>query len=126
MGYELHIEAKGHDGEDESTWLPLADWERAVEATPNVRLATGDMLVLGRNPRTGEEIGMPRRPGTAEWQAEPGTWWPVFFHGRGSVSFKPGRGMTDDPAHPLRVAVAALARALDADIRGDEGELYDW
>jgi hypothetical protein len=127
MGYALHI------GRADEGAISEQDWRAAVAAVPALRFCDGTPLTT-TNPRTGEKIAIGRRPTDVELRFpddapdadRAGRWIPVFWYSVGGrVTFKPPGDM-DDPSDPVRAAASSLARALDAVIRGDDGEEYDW
>jgi hypothetical protein len=119
MGYGLHIERRTSDG----TTLPitLEEWLEAVEATPGIRLADGPLQL--RNPMTGEIITVQNAGGDVEvyFQDE---WVRVFFWTPAGLASFRATAETEHPDSEIRRAARALAKKLDADVVGDEGETY--
>ena len=116
MGYEVHIQR-----EDEAE-ITLDEWCRAVEATEGMRPATRD--AVARNPATGEVICIAHNPGDVEvYFPEDDAWIPCLWYSRGRISFRPP-GDFGEPASPFRRAIVALAMQLNAQVMGDEGEVY--
>ena len=125
MAYSLHIERPGSE-------ISLDEWLAA--ASPLDFLRPRETPYTAANPRTGAKIGFPRSSGDLEValplslfarvRGQRREWEPAFFFSRGRASFHPSN--IDSPTDPVRVAAAALARALKATIVGDEGEEYSW
>jgi len=118
MAYELHIERLTESKPGKAIPIPLDEWKAAVAATPGVRLCTAEFLPLTMP--GGATLNIPLEdgatevsfPDTQEWQA-------VFRWHKGTVSFR-------DTSHPVWTAAVALASRLQAAIRGDDGEAYDF
>jgi hypothetical protein len=126
MAYCLHIER------DEQQ-ISLEEWVTAVSSTEGARLQRNDTVAV--NPVTDERIVLRHREGDVEIEhpeqaqrKECGTmsnWISAigFYNGRGTFRAGPA---VDDPDCPVRRVARDIARALDARIVGDEGELYEW
>ena len=115
MAYGVHVERKGAP-------IPLTEWLDAVAQTPNVRLFSSPVHRI-ENPVTGEAIEAPANSGDAEIFVN-GTWRHALRFSEGRATARASAGF-DNPADPLRTALRALAAALKARIRGNEGEVYD-
>jgi hypothetical protein len=121
MGYELHIEGREIGPDEQPVPIPLKDWCAAVAMTQGVRLFAADAHTF-TNPKTGEVISIGKREGDAEvFFPEEAEWHAVFRWFEGSAAFS----ARFEPGHPVWSAAVALARQLNAVIRGDGGELYD-
>lgn len=128
MAYELHLVKRGGRSVSEREWIA------AVEAVPDVRRAAGKPQVV-ENPTTGQKISMSRPtldaeilfPDGPEWGPIAGQWVPVFRWSprRGRISVN-ARFDPDDAQDPVRRAMAQLAKQLDAEIVGDDGEKYNF
>ena len=111
MAYELHIERNPE--------LSMAEWRAAVEADP--RLRYGPVDTSATNPRTGEVIVVRGAEGDAAIELD-GQWINVFRWSKGRISFT--ARTIGDPVHPVTKVAFALAHALAAEVRGQEGEIY--
>lgn len=125
MTYSLFIERENRP-------ISLAEWKHAVEAIDGVRLHSGG--IEATNPNTGEVISIKGQEGDvgvnfqSQGLLEIGTkseWIPaIHFHeGRGTFKATPD---IENPANPVHAAAVRLAKALEASIRGEEGEVYEW
>ncbi len=120
MAYAIHIERRPEAG---ASSISLAEWEAVVERTEGVRLADGDAEAV--NPRTGEVVRILNHGGDAEaFHPGDGSWRRIFYWNETRVSF---RAPDDFLARECvaRSLARELARALDARLVGDEGEIYD-
>jgi len=124
LAYELHIERPERQ-------IAPDEWRAAVQKVSGLRFAKGD--TVGVNPATNEQIRIAGGEDDVEVLLAHGglfgigarqEWVRVFRFSRGRASFKPGD--TNSPSDPVRRAAAQLARALGAQIVGDEGESYKW
>jgi hypothetical protein len=124
MGYAIHIRRVTDDGETFGKPIALTEWKAAVETVKEVRLASGDYVII--NPSTGEEIRFPNSGGDAEvfFPAE-SKWIRVYRWHNGDISFR-GLPSFNDPDDPVRMATFLLAISLNARIVGDDGEIYDY
>lgn len=109
MAYELHLER-------ESGFLCYDDWLKAIEAVDGVRLYSKERY--DNDPDLEQPFPFHPPEGTAEMQFD-NDWIPVFYWQGGSVVFKLG-----DEAEKVLAAALAMAERMNADVRGDEGELY--
>lgn len=112
MSYSLHIKR--------DIPIPLETWLSAAQANANIRLDESDSSAT--NPSTGEKIVIPGRPGEAALCLH-GEWVKVFRWRQGKISFK--APVSTSRRDPVMAEAFALAAALSAEIRGDEGEVYD-
>lgn len=123
MAYDLHIEK--NNGQP----ISEAEWNAVVLSTPDIRKGTGTVTAV--NPSTGERIEIQMQPGSVEVCTRPAAgseceWQPVFWYGRGRVSFAATETLMQDPQDPIRRAAIALSTEIGARIVGDEGEVYAW
>jgi hypothetical protein len=117
MAYEIHI-SRRTPGAD----IALAEWIEAVTQADHARLAEGDYLVT--LPETGQVFRFPNTGGDTEvFFSIDGVWRRVFRWHAGRVSFVCPKDFDDEASH-MRSVARALADALQANIVGDEGELY--
>lgn len=125
MAYELHIRRQDRE-------LSLEEWCSAVSASESVRLTNEDAVAV--NPTTGEEIRIPSAKGDAEvlfvrprflWFGQQRSWELSFRFSHGRATFRATKNI-ESPKDAVHRAAVHLARALDATIVGDEGEVYDW
>ena len=129
MAYSIHIARVNELGEsfDENdnriNPISLAEWEHVVAATSGVRLTSADLVTT--NPRTGEVIRIPGRPGDAGvYSVDNSAWIRVYSWFDGAISFRPSVGF-EEVNDPLRNITRMLASSLQARIIGDEGEFYE-
>ena len=121
MGYDLHIERQASD----SIPIQLEEWCAAVAATEDVRLFAANAHTI-TNPATREVISVPARKGDAEvFFPQDGKWYAVFHWRKDSAIFGARNVEPGDRSNPAWSAATALARRLNAVIRGDGGEVYD-
>ena len=117
MGY-IHIE-RPDSADGRRVLIPLDEWQRAVAATPGVRLAVGDEIRPSRFAKGGE-IRIHNSGGNAEtFFPKESSWRVVFRWSRGRVSF----GVVPQTS-PVWQAARSLAGELHAKLVGDEGEQY--
>jgi hypothetical protein len=113
MVYELHIKRTSPITSDE--------WLSAVETIDDLKIDETDWVTT--NPLTGKQIRIPGAPGTAAlWFSEIGEWIKTFEFRRGRISFN--AKAWDNPQMPVRAKSFEIARKLNAEIVGDEGEIY--
>ncbi len=123
MAYELHIEIEDNKISKEA-------WIAAVKLLSNLRITGANTCIA--NPVTGEKIVIPSERLDVEIKVKSKgffkkpIWEKVFFFNNGQVSFRPNESMLEDSSHPVRQAASLLAKELNAQIIGDEGEVYDW
>ncbi len=113
MVYELHIERNPQITADE--------WLNVVETTDDVKIDASDDVAI--TPLTGKEIRIPGSPETAAvWFSDSEEWFKIFRFRRGRILFN--AKAWDNPNLPVREKAFELARKLNAEIIGDEGEKY--
>ncbi len=114
MAYSLYIERNSP--------ITVDEWLSAVETIDDLRIDESD--TVGINPATGAEIRIPGRTKkeVAIWFPKSKEWIKVFFFWEGRILLKPNDW--DNPKSPLRVKAFELARKLNAEIIGDNGEKY--
>lgn len=119
MAYDLHIVRA------DETPIELSEWRAAVEATEGVRLFAAAIHTM-TNPKTGQVISIGAHEGdTAAFFPDTGEWHPVFYW-RGKSAVFAARFEPSETSHPAWRAAVALAVCLNAVIRGDGGEIYDF
>ena len=109
MAYELHI-ARNPE-------ISLTEWSALVASIPGLRLDSTP--TTARNPTTGEVIKVGGQQGFAAMEID-GQWVKVFRWNQGKISFVMRGSATD---RTLTIA-HSLAQKLNAEVRGDDGELY--
>jgi len=126
MGYSLHIERENNP-------IAIEEWKKAVSEVSIARIQEAENIAV--NPSTREKIQILVNEGDVE----------VLFKVKGlkklfgqkaswkpSISFFDGKAFfiaTEDienNANPVHQVAAALAKKLNAVVRGDEGEEYKW
>lgn len=113
MAYSLNIERN-----PQITFEELLIVVKEIKDTKIIESDT-----VGINPKTKEEIRiLGSKKGIALWFSELEEWIKVFHFARGRIVFK-ANGW-DDPKSPVRSKAFELARKLNAEIIGDEGEIY--
>jgi len=118
MAYDLHI------ARDKDLPIALSEWRGAVESTDGARMFVAAAHTI-TNPKTGEVISIGARDGDAE-VLFPGGEWHSVFRWRGESAVFSARFDPAETSHPVWRAAVALAARLEAVIRGDEGEVYDF
>ena len=119
MAYDLHIERTNQEP------IALSEWRAVVENTNGVRLFAGAGHTV-TNPKTGEVISVGARDGDTEVFFPNDSEWRSVFRWRGKSAVFAARFNTTETSHPVWQAAVALASRLDAVIRGDGGEIYDF
>jgi hypothetical protein len=100
LGYEVHITRAESWLDSESRPIELAEWIAFAEAAPD--------LTPDRQSRAGEAAFRLRVDGIETW-----------------LAWRAGEIYSKNPPRPVRARMYRVARALDARVQGDEGELYD-
>jgi len=108
MAYELHIRRAGELG------ISLEDWDAYVERAGDLEPRP---FLEATNPVTGDAMRI-EGPGMAEWTAHPDGAPVLFTHGGGGISAK-------SPDDPALARMHEIAAAFGAEVRGDDGELYE-
>jgi hypothetical protein len=109
--------------ETEDRAITLDEWLRLVAGDKELRINQEDRVAV--NPRTGERISMPGRPGQSEF-SNGGNWEPFLEFGDSRLVMR-YRLEIEDPANPVRRKIAQVAKSLGAIITTDAGdELLDW
>ncbi|MEQ1697457.1 MAG: hypothetical protein ABL901_16615 [Hyphomicrobiaceae bacterium] len=121
MAYEIHI--RRLDGERGRLPIPLEAWLAAVQAVPNVRLASGD--AVAQNTATSEVIRIRDVGGNVEVIDPARQTWDraLRWSAGGYASFRAPQGF-ENSDHPMRIVARELAEAVGAVVVGDEGETY--
>jgi hypothetical protein len=100
MSFEVHIARGGDPLENiEPVPITLEQWRAAIGTEIGIVELSGDL------------------PGTATWTREEGE--PVKFH------FRDSHITLLDPDEETLAVAARLAKALDAELQGEDGEQYD-
>lgn len=116
MGYEVHIKRQN------CSTISLDEWCAAVSSVEGVRLATHDCFAT--NPTTGENIRISRNEGDVEvYFSDCDAWVPCLRYSVNRISFKPSNDF-DDATSPFRRMIVTIASRLNAQVIGDEGEIY--
>lgn len=122
MAYMIHI-TRDANALESAQGIPLEDWVDAVNRIDGVRLAEGDYSV--RLPETGQTFVLHNNGGDADLHIpHTGEWRRVFRWDVTSIQFVGTEEFGADPACRLRSVARALAEALQAVMRGDDGEIY--
>jgi hypothetical protein len=121
VAYSIHIVR--HDKAGNREPIEVREWVAAVSASDGVRLASSD--VTASNSVSGENIVIKSDGADAELHDEQrNAWLPVFrWSKRGSVSFNAPSDF-DEATSRVRMVAGELARNLNAELVGDEGEFY--
>jgi hypothetical protein len=99
MGYDLHITRKSDSADVEGPRIDLSEWEAIVESEPE--------LSLDASTRCDE-------------------WVFASFRGEeGALAWEDGQIHAKNPDHPLIIKMVAIANRLNAEVQGDDGEVYD-
>jgi hypothetical protein len=115
MGYELHI-TRHEDGADpEPAEIPLDEWLAYVNSDKELELTNS------RDIEIGAETEFQNQPGYCEWNAHPTlkdpNARPWFSYWHGSID-------TKNPDVPTIRKMMQIASALNAEVQGDDGEIY--
>ncbi len=125
MSYSLHIEKQGSE-------IELQEWISAIEPISNARLQSENLSA--DNPKTGEEVLLYKGQGDVEVKfnqkrffgfGEKSSWEPCFRFSNGRASFNASEDI-ESSTNPVHQVAVAVAKALSAQIVGDEGEVYEW
>lgn len=125
MSYSLHIEKQGSE-------IELQEWISAIESISNARLQSENLSA--DNPKTGEKVLLCKGQGNVEVKftkkslfgfSEKSSWEPCFRFSNGRASFNASEGI-ESSTNPVHQVAVAAAKALSAQIVGDEGEVYEW
>jgi hypothetical protein len=123
MAYMIHI-TRDVDGLESVQDIPIEDWVNAVSRIDGVRLAEGDYSV--RLPETGQVFVMRNNGGDAELHfPHTGEWRRVFRWDVDGIQFVGTEEFGSDSACQLRSVARALAAALGAVMRGEDGRIFD-
>jgi len=98
MGYDLHITRKDDWDDVEGPRIDLSEWETIIESDPELALDTSTQC--------------------DDW---------VFASFRdevGALAWDDGQIHAKDPNHPLIDKMVAIAKRLNAEVQGDDGEVY--
>lgn len=106
MGYDLHVTRGEGNPILESEWLSYVRSDREFELTGVAEMPTPDGTLRYES------------PGLACWRGHPGG-EPVWF------DFRPGEVVVKHPDQATIDKMLAVARALDARVEGDDGEIYE-
>jgi hypothetical protein len=99
MGYDLHITRAKYHFQNEGAWITAEEWLRYVEEDPELELAgyNGDYFALWN--------------GKTE---SPDPW----------LDWSEGNIYTKFPEDPLIDKMVEIAKRLNAQVQGDDGEIY--
>lgn len=123
MAYMVLI-TRDLDGLEAMAEIALHEWVDAVARVDGVRSAEGDYSV--RLPETGQVFVLLNNGGDAELHMPSADEWRrVFRWEEGVIKFVGTEEFGVDPACHLRSAARALAAALGAIVRGEDGRLFD-
>lgn len=118
MGYSLHINPS-ENFQSESAW------RNAVEACQYTRLTANDIIPM-INPATGEAMKIRSFPTDVEiYFADEDTWQTSIFWRAGTASISARALTLGDEKDSAWLAVREICSLLDAQLIGDEGEIYD-
>jgi hypothetical protein len=117
VAYGVHL--KGLDGKE----IALEDWKHAVRNHALIRLSR-EAVHLVKNSQSREQIAANANDGDTEIWLEDSQSWVLGLRWRsGSATVNASRDF-DDPDSFLRCLLRELAQSLNAEICGDEGEIY--
>ena len=112
MGYEVRILRGPNWWENEGYEISEAEWQRVVEADPEMRMSgVAEAAYL-------EGVLQYENPNLAEWTGHPSR-GVVWFEFRG------GMVVVNNPDEPIIIKMQKIARLLGARVQGDEGEFYN-
>jgi hypothetical protein len=116
MGYDVHITRTSHWTESEQLPITLDEWKACVAADPEMRM---DNYAEVATP-AGQILRIDAE-GIAVWTGYSG------YGQDGSLAwfiYRPGRVVVKNPDEEVIAKMKVIAQALNAQIIGDEGELY--
>ena len=115
MGYYITIARPGG-------FIRLEEWKELVSGQDGLRLCTEPLRATSANSGT---IEIPNQPGDTELYFPEQYEWYVVFHYTSNydITFKAPADW-GDPGCLVKSIATELARALQADITGEEGEIY--
>lgn len=123
MAYTISI-TRNLEQDEDGPFIPLTEWVEVVSRIEGVRLAEGDYSV--RLPETGQVFTLRNNGGDTEvFFPATGAWRRVFRWNEEDISFVGTEEFGADPDCHLRNVARKLAVALEAIVRGDDGETYD-
>jgi len=99
MGYEIHITRKPDWSEAEGPWIELSDWKAIIESDPE--------LALDASTEHDDRVSA------------------TYRDQEGALAWDNGQIHAKNPYNPLINKMVAIARRLNAEVQGDDGEVYD-
>jgi len=118
LGISLFVERLGR-----ANAISLEEWGKLVANEPDLRLRAKPYAAI--NPETGEQIHLP--VGDADSEIYSGMQWHPFLRfarGKLVMEYQPG---FENPDNELRLRIASISRALDAQITTDvDDEPLKW
>jgi hypothetical protein len=115
MGYELHITRREHWADTEIPDISFDEWITYVNNDKELELTNGYEIKIG------SKTQFQNRPGFCEWKAHPTekepNARPWFSYWQGSID-------TKNPDAPTIRKMTQIASALNANVQGDDGEIY--
>ena len=124
MAYALHIKRDSP--------ILLSEWQDAISSIDGVKIDNSD--IEAKNPNTGELITISANEGDVLVLFKSKGFLGLFnkFSWEHAISFSNGRASfkatedIDSIDNPVHKAVAKISAKLNAQIIGDEGEIYQW
>ncbi len=103
MGYDLHITRKANWSDPAGSAIAEAEWQKLIEADPELTLDTETKVAMA----DGKYV-------FAAWKGR--AWRATGYYG--------GEITATNPKKPLIVKMVGIAKSLNAQVQGDDGEIY--
>jgi len=113
MGYDLHITRRQKWFAAEGPDITTFEWRAIIEGDPEMRLSAAAEPEI-----PGGEMLRYENPNLAEWTGHPDEDVVWFDYRRGNIVVK-------DPDEATLVKMQEIASKLEANVQGDDGELYN-
>jgi hypothetical protein len=102
--------------------ISLREWIEFVDGDSELRLRTAPYLVV--NPWTGAQLSLD--PGEADGELlVDDEWLPLLRYQQGSLVCQYSPDL-EDPKHPVRMKIAAIAALFNAAVTSEEGDQLAW
>lgn len=117
MGYDIHITRKEDWSDEEGIEISLDEWKQYIDADPEMRL---DGFAEAELPDGGalrvEDEGIAVWTKWSQHEIDGGMAWFNYFEDHISVK---------NPDEEIFKKMYQIAQALNAEVQGDDGEIYD-
>lgn len=102
MGYDLHITRKASWSDEDGATISEQEWRRVIEEDQELKLDTETRCVMS----DGQYV-------FASWNGQ-----------AGALGYHDGQITSKNPPEPLIRKMVAIAQRLNANVQGDDGEVY--